>query len=159
MCQRSTDWLPLTCPQLGTWPATQTCALTRNGTSDLSICRRTLNPRSPTPARDACLFWSSQLYDGRGGVSISESDPYQSECSLEGYLGFCIFHLVSFLLLQTSKTMASLLLDKKRKTPWVETSARFNSAPILFRHLCGPDMVFRHSEVPVVCHSHATHGC
>ena len=26
-------WLPLACPQLGTWPATQACALTRNQTS------------------------------------------------------------------------------------------------------------------------------
>ena len=28
-------WLPFACPLLGTWPATQACALTGNGTSDL----------------------------------------------------------------------------------------------------------------------------
>ena len=27
-------WLPLVHPQLGTWPTTQACALTGNGTSD-----------------------------------------------------------------------------------------------------------------------------
>ena len=27
-------WLPLACPQLGTWPATQACALTGNGIGD-----------------------------------------------------------------------------------------------------------------------------
>ena len=42
------DQLPLTWPQLGTWPTTQACALTRNQTSDLSICRLMLNPLSHT---------------------------------------------------------------------------------------------------------------
>ena len=28
-------WLPFTCPQLGTWPATQACAPTGNRTGDL----------------------------------------------------------------------------------------------------------------------------
>ena len=30
-------WLPHVCPPLGTWPATQTCALTGNQTSNLWI--------------------------------------------------------------------------------------------------------------------------
>ena len=29
-CTRYFDWSPLACPQLGTWPASQACALTRN---------------------------------------------------------------------------------------------------------------------------------
>ena len=33
-------------PKLGTWLATQACALTRNGTSDLSVCRMTPIPLS-----------------------------------------------------------------------------------------------------------------
>ena len=37
-------WLPLTCPLLGTWPATQTCALTGNQTSDPLVRRTVLNP-------------------------------------------------------------------------------------------------------------------
>ena len=42
------DQLPLTRPQLGTWPATQTCALTRNQTDNLSVRRPELNPLSHT---------------------------------------------------------------------------------------------------------------
>ena len=37
-------WLPLTCPLLGTWPATQACALTGNLTSDPLVRRPGLNP-------------------------------------------------------------------------------------------------------------------
>ena len=42
------DWLPITCPQLGTWPATQVCALTGNWTSNPYICRVGLSPLSHT---------------------------------------------------------------------------------------------------------------
>ena len=42
------NWLPLAHPQLGTWPATPACALTRIGTSDLSVHRWILNPQSHT---------------------------------------------------------------------------------------------------------------
>ena len=31
-------------PLLGTWPTTQACALTGNGTSNPSVCRPVLNP-------------------------------------------------------------------------------------------------------------------
>ena len=48
MRKRNIDWLPLTCPQLGTWPATQACALTGNRTGDLSCHRLALNPLSHT---------------------------------------------------------------------------------------------------------------
>ena len=41
-------WLPLAYSQLGTWPATQACALTGNQTSNLSVCRRALSPLSHT---------------------------------------------------------------------------------------------------------------
>ena len=41
-------WLPLVCPQLGTWPATQACALTGNQTGDLLVRRPVLNPLSYT---------------------------------------------------------------------------------------------------------------
>ena len=35
MCERDISWLPLTRPQLGTWPATEVWAPTRNQTGDL----------------------------------------------------------------------------------------------------------------------------
>ena len=41
-------WLPLVCPQLGLWAATQACALTGNQTSDPLVCRLALNPLSHT---------------------------------------------------------------------------------------------------------------
>ena len=41
-------WLPLTCPQLGTQPATQACALTGNWTGNPSVCSPALNPLSHT---------------------------------------------------------------------------------------------------------------
>ncbi|KAF6104435.1 hypothetical protein HJG60_011365 [Phyllostomus discolor] len=34
MCERNFDGLPLACPHLGAWPATQACALTGNRTSN-----------------------------------------------------------------------------------------------------------------------------
>ena len=37
-------WLPLARPPLGTWPATQACALTRNRTSEPLVCRLVLSP-------------------------------------------------------------------------------------------------------------------
>ena len=41
-------WLPLTRPLLGTWPTTQTCALTGNQTSNPLLHRPALNPLSHT---------------------------------------------------------------------------------------------------------------
>ena len=44
--------LPLACPQLGTWPATQACALTGNRTRDLLVLRLVLNPLNHTSQGD-----------------------------------------------------------------------------------------------------------
>ena len=41
-------WLPLTRPLLGTWPATEACALTGNRSSDPLVHRPVLNPLSHT---------------------------------------------------------------------------------------------------------------
>ena len=41
-------WLPLMCPQLGTWPTTPACSLTGNRTSNPLLCRPALNPLSDT---------------------------------------------------------------------------------------------------------------
>ena len=47
--ERNTNvWLPLTCPQLGTWPATQACALNVNPTGDPLVHRPVLSPLSHT---------------------------------------------------------------------------------------------------------------
>ena len=41
-------WLPLTLPLLGTRPATQACALTRNQTGNTLVHRPAFNPLSHT---------------------------------------------------------------------------------------------------------------
>ena len=46
MCNRYIDRFSLTCPHLGTWPATQACALTGNWTGDLLVHRPALHPLS-----------------------------------------------------------------------------------------------------------------
>ena len=48
MCQRYIDWLPLTCPHLGTWPPTQACTLPGNRTSDLRVLKPALSPLGHT---------------------------------------------------------------------------------------------------------------
>ena len=54
-------WLPLTCPLLGTWPATQACALTGNWISDSFVSRLALNPLS-TPARALRIFFNTSFF-------------------------------------------------------------------------------------------------
>ena len=49
-------------PQLGTWPATQTCVLTGNWTSDLSVPRPALNPLSHT-SQGPILFFIKVLQE------------------------------------------------------------------------------------------------
>ena len=49
-------WLPLVHPQLGTWPATQACALTGNQTGDSLVHRPALNPLSHTSQGFSVLF-------------------------------------------------------------------------------------------------------
>ena len=46
--ERNINRLPLTRPHLGTWPATQPFALTRNPNGDRSVHRPALNPLSHT---------------------------------------------------------------------------------------------------------------
>ena len=50
-------WLPLVCCSLlGTWSATQACALTGNGTSDPLVRRPELNPLSHAVRAHCCIF-------------------------------------------------------------------------------------------------------
>ena len=63
-------WLPLMCPQLGTWPATQACALTGNQTSDPLICRLALNHwGTPASAKKLTIF-KVQVYNGKCSLKI-----------------------------------------------------------------------------------------
>ena len=55
-------WLPLTCPQLATRPATQACALTGNWTGDPLVCRPALKPLSYTGQGHLRYFFKSSLF-------------------------------------------------------------------------------------------------
>ena len=67
-------WLPLACPPLGTWSATQACALTGNQTNDPLVCRPVLNPLSHTS--------QGRVYGLFMGVSLEceLSDLFESLC-------------------------------------------------------------------------------
>ena len=49
-------WLPLVHPLLGTWPATQACALTGNRTCNPLVLRPALSPLSHSSKGEAFLF-------------------------------------------------------------------------------------------------------
>ena len=49
-------WLPLMQPLLGTWPATQACALTGSRTNNPLICSQALNPLSHTSQGSPLCF-------------------------------------------------------------------------------------------------------
>ena len=60
------DWLLVTRPQLGTWLATQACALTENQIDSLLVCKLELNPVSHTSQGEESfathIFLTSKLY-------------------------------------------------------------------------------------------------
>ena len=54
-------WLPLACPLLMTWPATQACTLTRNRSCDPLVCKTVLSPLSHT-GQGLPLFYYKIFY-------------------------------------------------------------------------------------------------
>ena len=60
MCERNINWLPFTCPQLGTWPTTQACALTQNQTN-LQDAAQPTEPHHSKQDGSCCLIYSSTL--------------------------------------------------------------------------------------------------
>ena len=69
MCHRNINRLPLTCPQPGTWPATQARALTRNWTSYPFALWDDAQPTEPC--------WSGQ--DHYSSCSVMVSDHSQGK--------------------------------------------------------------------------------
>ena len=55
-------WLPLTCPQLGTWPATQACDPIWNQTSNPLVRRPAHNPLSYTSQGNSLLYFPHNLH-------------------------------------------------------------------------------------------------
>ena len=62
--------LPLECPLLGTWPATQACALAGNQTGDPLVLRLVLNPLSHTSQGQHFLMWSFMV-----GQTLGHRNP------------------------------------------------------------------------------------
>ena len=69
MCERNNDWLPLACPQPGTWHSTQACALTgkwgrKGGSLSKSIHgpfkRNCLGLQKPSVSLSHNPYWSLQ---------------------------------------------------------------------------------------------------
>ena len=89
-------WLPLPYSLLESWPATQTCALTGNWTSDPLVHRPEFNPPSHT-SQDWLLYYKkeSNLHDG-GVSNVNVRDnlkmPYVPITSLKS-LGWKLWYL------------------------------------------------------------------
>ena len=73
MWERYIDKLPLACPQVGTWPPTQACALTGNWTSDVSVHRPALNSLSHTSQGYLLTFRESGKEEKRQ-ITIQEKN-------------------------------------------------------------------------------------
>ena len=56
-------WLPLTHPQLGTWPTIQACALTGNRIDDLLVHRPALNPLSHISQGSTISFFNQKKFN------------------------------------------------------------------------------------------------
>ena len=93
MCERYINWLPLARPQLGTWLASQACALTRNQTSDLSVPRLALSPLSHT-SQGYSFYFIIYLFS----LLFPSTSPLTTVSLFSIYMGlflFCLFlHLV-----------------------------------------------------------------
>ena len=113
MCERNIDWLPLVCPQPGTWPTTQACALAGNWTSNPSVHRSAFNPLnhfSQGNFLDVLMFFTLPLY-------LPISLWYMSKCgslsnsSASGLYSLLIvsYYLINFgkLLLVISSNISS----------------------------------------------------
>ena len=55
-------WLPRACPRLGTWPATQACALTGNQSSGPLVRRPALNPLSHSSQGEFLFLLTPELF-------------------------------------------------------------------------------------------------
>ena len=92
MCERYIDWLPLKCPQMGTWAATQACALTGNRTGDPLTHRLTLSPLSHTSQGSVSIFLVPTIdnpHKTRTGMSCARWYSIQKYFSLDIVPTFC----------------------------------------------------------------------
>ena len=72
-------WVPLACPLLGTWAATQPCDLTGNGTRGPLVHRPVLNPLS---------------YTSQGMCTTFEMPPELVPLWASGYSSYAMCHFI-----------------------------------------------------------------
>ena len=88
---------------MGTWPATQACALTRNWTSNLLVCRPALNLLSHTNQGSNDFFsgvlhsWKekSNSFSCISMVSLRSVGPWERESEHTGISASCQFKILS----------------------------------------------------------------
>ena len=71
-------WLALKRPLLGTWPITQACALTGNGTGDPLVCSPQLNPLSHTSQGRLGQLLCKLLYSVETAVMVLAQDSQEN---------------------------------------------------------------------------------
>ena len=135
--ERNIDRLPLAHPRPGTWPSTQTCALTGNQTGDLLVLRPALSPLSHISQgkkinfkkasehwvmRDKTLWTWGKCRDGRKGWLHLTSQPtclgiwhlfrVAFQCRLHWrLLGSMAFHFIGGVCLHVSVTSSAKIPD------------------------------------------------
>ena len=121
MSERNTDRLPLTRPALGTWPATQACALTRNQTGKLSVHSLALNPLSHT-SRGQRMILTTRCKTGPQ-KSCQNTSHYKIEFSI---MGTTLVSGSSKMTLQTART-------QETAQPWRRGQRQSNEGPFTCR--------------------------
>ena len=71
-------WLPHTLPLLGTWPATEACALTGNRTGDPLVCRPAQSTEPHQPGQE--LVFKNDCQTGEGQAALPTSLSKERSC-------------------------------------------------------------------------------
>ena len=116
MCERDTDWLPLTSPQLGTWPTTQAGALTGNRASKHSI-------HWATPAR-AKIFLLKEIISVKETIAMEKKlNDFQDLFQHQNFTGnvsaySLLFNMVNQLLIEDVRSFFFSFLTYKNVRVW-----------------------------------------
>ena len=96
-------WLPLILLVLGTWPATQACALTGNRTGDPLVSRSTLNPLSHTSRGRVYVFNLYKKWTFHVDKMYLVPSSLITLCCYFRFLLFTLFCLLSLIFCLRSK--------------------------------------------------------
>ena len=141
--ERYINWLPHACPQQGTWPATQACALTGNSTGDPLVRRLALSPLSHTSQVSHCSFLKHQGQKQRKGPPGPQrgqaTHPLEDLGKQFGALFWCSWK---------SAALPGLLGLQLRFLGMVPGRAEIRRAPTAFPH---PEICSQNTHESRVC--------